>query len=266
MVEYPPRRGGGGASPPERTRAFASSILRRMSSGTESEAESQRRYFESVERSRIAVVDTPYVRRHVDELGRDAAFAPGMSLLEIGAGPGKFTRLLVEAGLRVTANDVSPVLLARLAEATGGRAEPLAGDAHDLAALTSRTFDRVAGFFVLHHLTDFPRLFASIFGRTAPGGRIAFCEPVGRNPLYALQIALTPGMTFEGEPSIFEMRAAVILPAMEAAGFTRCRARSYGYFPPALANLSAGRALERALEAVPFPFPHAFQVFSGERP
>ena len=34
-----------------------------------------------------------------------------------------------------------------------------------------------------------------------PGGRVAFCEPVAWNPLYYLQIALTPGMSFSGEPS-----------------------------------------------------------------
>jgi SAM-dependent methyltransferase len=228
-------------------------------------ADEQRRYFESRERARIALADTPYVRRHVAELSADAALDGAGAILEIGAGLGKFTLPLARAGRPIVANDVSPVLLERLRDASGGSVETLCGDVGELASRTARRFDRVIGFFVLHHLTGFERVFASLFELLEPGGRIAFCEPVSANPLYYLQIAFTPGMTFAGEPSITKMRAGVILPALRGAGFVSARTRPYGFFPPFLANRPAGARIERALERVP-AIPRAFQIFSAEKP
>ena len=123
------------------------------------------------------------------------------------------------------------------------------------------------GFFVLHHLLDFPTVFSALAQVVRPGGRIAFCEPVAWNPLYYLQVLLTPGMRFAGEPSLTAMRPGKILPAMTAAGFVDARAHGYGYFPPQLKNHPFGDRLEARLERFSWtPFPHAFQIFSASRP
>ncbi len=233
----------------------------------EIENAAQRRYFESVERPRIAVDETPYVLRHVGEMVTGAGLEPGSRILEVGSGLGKFTFPLAALGYSVVANDLSPVLLERLSVASGGRIETACGDIRDLAGVAPGRFDRVIGFFVLHHLTDFDRVFSAISSCLAPGGRVAFCEPVAANPLYYLQIALTPGMRFSGEPSITAMRPGVILPSMSRAGLVDLSCRPYGFFPPAVRNRPWGGPLERRLESLPwFPFPRAFQIFSGKLP
>lgn len=225
----------------------------------------QRQYFDTIERARLRIGATPYVLAHVDRLVNAAGLAAGQRILEIGAGTGKFTLPLLDRGFDVVGNDLSPVLLDKLMSA-GGK-DILCGDVLDLPQLAGERFERVIGFFVLHHLMDFDAVFRALAQVTQPGGSIAFCEPVAWNPLYYLQILLTPNMRFRGEPSITSMRPCVILPAMERAGFVDTRAQGYGYFPPALKNRAWGARLEGWLDRrAVIPFPHAFQLFTARLP
>ena len=227
----------------------------------------QRHYFDHVERLRLAVVDTPYVRRHVDQLVAAGGLTPGDRLLEIGAGLGKFTLPLLEHGFAVTANDLSPVLLERLVGAAPRPVRTVACDVVEIAQHVDRPFNAVIGFFVLHHLVDFDRTFRALSGVLEPGGRVAFCEPVAWNPLYYIQIAVTPGMRFSGERSLTSMTPGTILPALSRAGFVHPRSNLFGYFPPFLKNTRAGDAIERWLERRTWlPFPHAFQIFTARLP
>lgn len=223
----------------------------------------QRAYFDSTERSRIALARSPYVASHVARMITESDLSPDQRIVEIGAGLGKFTLPLVEQGLDVTANDLSPVLLERLARMDGG-IDTVCCDVLDLDHHVTHCFDRAIGFFVLHHLMNFPAVFAALARVLVPGGRIAFCEPVARNPLYYLQVAFTPGMRFAGEPSLTSMRKNVLFPAMRSAGFTDCRVIEYGYFPPVLKNSRWGDRFETWMEDLSFlPFPHAFQCILG---
>ena len=230
-------------------------------------AQAQREYYEGVERPRLTVADTPFVRRHVEEIVAAGRLAGCTTLLEVGAGLGRFTLPLLKLGFDVTANDVSPALLARLESAAPRAVPTVACDVAEIDGHVQGSFDAVVGFFMLHHLLDLEGTFRALARVVRPGGRVAFCEPVAWNPLYYVQVALTPHMTFRGEPSLLAMRPGRILPALESSGFVDARARSYGYFPPFLKNTRAGDRLERWLECRAWvPWPHAFQVFSGRRP
>lgn len=227
----------------------------------------QREYFEGEERSRIAPGDTPYIRAHVDRMIKMAELSSHHSILEVGSGLGKFTLSLAARGYRATANDLSSRLLERLAEASCGEVSTVCCDILDIERHIRAPFDRIIGFFVLHHLIDFDEVFLALSRILRPGGRIAFCEPVAWNPLYYLQIALTPSMRFAGERSITSMRAGVICPALARAGFVEAQSRPYGYFPPLVTNQAWGERLERWLDARPlFPFPNAFQIFTARLP
>jgi SAM-dependent methyltransferase len=227
----------------------------------------QRQYFDQVDRVRLAVVDTPYVRRHVDQVVNVGELGPGDSLLEIGAGLGKFTFPLLERGFDVTVNDLSPVLLERLAHTAPRPVRTVACDVVDIDQHVARSFGAVIGFFVLHHLVDFDRTFRVLSRVLMPGGRLAFCEPVAWNPLYYIQIAATPGMRFSGERSLTSMTPQTILPALSRAGFVQPRSLLYGYLPPFLKNTAAGDTVERWLERRAWvPFPRAFQVFTARLP
>ncbi|MEZ5665778.1 MAG: methyltransferase domain-containing protein, partial [Burkholderiaceae bacterium] len=227
----------------------------------------QRQYYDTEDHARLALTDSPYVRNHVDRLWQALRLQGGESLFEVGAGPGKFSMVLARRDIHLVANDLSPVLLGKLASASGGRIETLCCDIRQVAGATEARFDHALGFFVLHHLSDFPAVFASLARVLRPGARVAFCEPVAWNPLYYLQILFTPNMRFAGEPALTQMRPGVILPAMRSAGFVDASATGYGYFPPFLKNLGPGDRLEQWMDRQSWiPIPHAFQIFSARLP
>jgi SAM-dependent methyltransferase len=227
----------------------------------------QRNYFDHIKRSRLAVGETPYVLQHVVRLIDVGLLCPSDTILEIGAGPGKFTIPLLARGYDVAANDLSPVLLDQLRAAAGETVRTVCCDVAEIDRYVSGKYARVIGFFVLHHLIDFDGAFRSLSRILKPGGRISFCEPVAWNPLYYVQILCTPNMTFAGEPSLVAMRPGRVLPAMRQAGFTDARSHPYGYFPPLVKNTRLGDRLERWLDRRSWiPFPHAFQVFTARLP
>jgi SAM-dependent methyltransferase len=195
---------------------------------------------------------------------------PGARILEIGAGLGKFSLPLIQRGFRMTCVDLSPVMLERLKAAAGvNDVETIVADAADVARRTSRRFSYATGFFVLHHIDDLARVFRGMRAAMLPGGRVAFCEPVATNPLYYLQIALTPGVRWSAERGILRMRSRVVLRALEGTGFVDFRGYTYGFFPPQVTNRAWGARLEDGFETVRVSgFLHALQgrccaVFRG---
>lgn len=78
-----------------------------------------------------------------------AALAPGATALEIGCGPGQFTKDLVEYGLRVTAIDPGPALIERAATALGAAATFVVSTLEDFAAPPG-SFDLVVSASALH--------------------------------------------------------------------------------------------------------------------
>lgn len=227
----------------------------------------QREYFDKIDRSRLSLGETTYVVSHLNKVIDAADLQLSNKILEIGAGPGKFTLPLFHKGFNVIANDLSSVLLNKLEKASDGKIKTICCDVSTISNFSMDKFDKVIGFFVLHHLQNFDRLFSELAKVVAPGGLVVFCEPVAWNPLYYVQIALTPSMRFSGEPSITSMRPGVILPSMKSAGFIDTDSYTYGYFPPIIKNHPLGDSIERWLEKQKtIPFPNAFQIFTARMP
>lgn len=195
-----------------------------------------------------------------------ADLRPGLRILEVGAGLGRFTSLLLARGLDVVASDLSPTLLDALRVRHPGL-ETLACDAARIAEPASGTFDRVVGFFMLHHVSDLDGVFAGLRKVLRAGGRVAFCEPNAFCALYYLQIAFSREMTWRGDGGVARMRPAVVLGSLARAGFVETSALRYGFTPPFAYNRPLGRGLDRALEAIAplAPF-RAFQIFSARLP
>jgi ubiquinone/menaquinone biosynthesis C-methylase UbiE len=124
-----------------------------------------------------------------DQVGRKLRKALGYwpqgpfpDALEIGAGTGYFTLNLLQAGVieRATATDISPGMLATLAE----NADRLGLDVRTAAAeaetlpFSDESFDLVFGHAVLHHIPDLGQAFSEFHRVLRPGGTVAFCgEP-----------------------------------------------------------------------------------------
>jgi len=109
-------------------------------------------------------------------------------VLELGSGAGEMTTLLARSGAHVTAVDISPASIAlghrraRLHRVDATIDFVVA--AGEELPLEAARFDVVVGKAVLHHL-DAARAAPELHRVLRPGGRAAFAEPLGTNPLLA---------------------------------------------------------------------------------
>jgi SAM-dependent methyltransferase len=226
-------------------------------------------YFERAGKEAMRPTSTPYVERQVDALVRFAGLAAADHVLDVGCGMGRYTLPLAERGFSVEGVDLSPTLLGRLEAFNAGRHEiPLhCADILELPESVNGTFDAALGFFTLHHLHDLSASFAAMARVVRPGGRIVFLEPNPLNVLYYIQLAVAPGMSWQGDKGILNMRPRTAFAAMKQAGLTSPALERFGLFPPFAANRPLGARLERRLERVPLWRPLlAFQLFRGDVP
>jgi SAM-dependent methyltransferase len=109
-------------------------------------------------------------------------------VLELGSGMGEITTLLAHSGARVTAVDISPgstAVARRRAELHGvDEAIQFVLAAGEQLPLESDRFDVVVGKAVLHHL-EVGQAAPELHRVLRPGGRAAFAEPLGTNPVIA---------------------------------------------------------------------------------
>jgi SAM-dependent methyltransferase len=108
--------------------------------------------------------------------------APGMRVLDVGCGVGRWSSLLAARGAHVTGMDLSPTMIAeaRRRALVGGVAERCEFLVQDLAELDAGAqFDLVLGVTVLQHILDTAALRAAVLRMTehlAPGGRMVLLE------------------------------------------------------------------------------------------
>lgn len=95
--------------------------------------------------------------------------------LDFGCGSGNLTRHLIEAGLTVTAADVSARFLETVRSRfghTGRLAGVLQLNGQDLREIGDDTFDMAAAYSVLHHVPDYLGIVAEMARVVRPGGVI----------------------------------------------------------------------------------------------
>lgn len=224
--------------------------------------QAQADYFDARAPVRMHAVDTPYVRRHFEEVYRSARLAPGESVCEWGAGMGRFTRLFATRGHPVTAIELSGERAedCRRTVSDHAHARVLAGDIADVLARDETRYDVVVGFFVLHHLPELDRYLRAARTALRPGGRIVFAEPNPFNPLYPVQITLAPTMRWEAERGIYRLWPGQIRHAVMAAGFEPPRIERYGALPRLPYNVAARIGCEKWPERITPTFLKAFQL------
>lgn len=216
-------------------------------------AKFQQTYFSGDRESpRLRPASTPVIQRHFRESLDGAHLAPGARVLELGAGEGRFTAMLAEAGFDVTAVELSSHLAGKLEDQhrDNPRVNVVNGSALEVDRLVEPGFDFAIGYFFLHHIVDFDGLFGAAARCLRPGAELRFCEPNAWNPLYYVQVAITPGMRFSGEPSLRHMRLGALQEPLAAAGFQSIRSTTYGFFPPFLSNRKWGAGIEGWLERI----------------
>ncbi len=118
----------------------------------------------------------------VTELLGRAGDVVGSEVLDIGCGTGAVSIAFSEAGARVTANDIAPPFLQRVAERGKGRIDTLLADAQ--SADWPRTFDLAVSRFGVMFFADPGAAFANIARALKPDGRLLFAAwgPFEDNP------------------------------------------------------------------------------------
>jgi SAM-dependent methyltransferase len=228
-------------------------MIQKSVSEIETKNRKQLEYFGTQEKKTMIPRETPYLNRHVRELLKFAPIKPNDRVLEIGCGMGRYTLLFAQLGIRIEGLDLSPVLIEQLRQFAEGRFNiPLyTGDVIDTPDELKGEFDMVLGLFTLHHLHDLSKCFQAMADLLKPGGRLVFLEPNAFNPLFHVQILITPGMSYKGESTLLQMRKKPIFKSLARAGFVDIAATTFGFFPPFLANKSWGQKIESLLERVP---------------
>ena len=219
-------------------------------------------YFAERRPLRMQPAETPYVQRHFAELAAACALRDGEEVCEWGAGLGRFSRQILGRGASVTAIELSPTQAAECRELLSNepRARVEAGDVLEVLAREERAYDLMIGFFMLHHLPELPAYFRAASRRLKPGGRAAFVEPNPYNPLYPVQITVTPGMRWKGEAGIYRLTPGAIRRAAREAGFSRVEIKRYGALPRAPYNVLARVGWERLPERLTLPSLRPFQT------
>jgi SAM-dependent methyltransferase len=224
-------------------------------------------YFERTVKQTMVPSDTPYNWRHVQETLKFAGYKQGDRVIEVGCGMGRHTLLLAQMGVQVEGLDLSQVLLDRLEEYSEGLYDiPLhCTDILEPPAELRKSFDIVLGFFTLHHLFDLEGSFAGMVEFLKPGGKVVFLEPNPLNPLFHLQIWITPRMSYKGERRLLDMRPRTVFRGMQKAGLSQTSMTRFGFFPPFLTNRRLGNRLEAFLERIPIWRSFLpFQLFRGD--
>jgi ubiquinone/menaquinone biosynthesis C-methylase UbiE len=144
---------------------------------------------------------------------------PGMSVLDVGCGPG-FASVglarLVGTGGRVTSVDLQPEMLGILERRAGkagvlDRIQTVLCGADDLGV--AGPFGFAVAFFVVHEMPDAGRFFRQVHGVLQDGGVLFVAEPkfhVGRRAMEETEsIAAGAGFALESRPKIFLSRTTV---------------------------------------------------------
>ena len=201
-------------------------------------------------RLRIERADTPYVRRHVDEVLRFLPPDEDALILDVGCGAGKYTAALAATGRAVEGLDLTPALIDQFRVSLPELTAHVADAATPPVALESR-YDAAVGFFFLHHVADLRPILAGVKRMLKPGGTAVFIEPNPRFFGYYVQIAVTPRMSWRAERGMLKMTPRRFEDAGRAVGFNTFQHHAFGAMPPAIANRSWGRRAERLFEALP---------------
>jgi SAM-dependent methyltransferase len=157
--------------------------------------------------------------------------APGTRLLDIGSGRGAIAAAAAARGCAVTAVDAAPRMVSLLA-AAHPEIDVRLMDAHRLE-LPGASYDLVTGGFVIHLVTEPPRVLAGLHRVLRPGGSVALttpgpCEDHGRWNAWNTLVGEFASRPNERLP----WRGEDIAPDLRAAGFTDIRTVSLAVHLP----------------------------------
>ncbi len=135
----------------------------------------------------MAYQKDPFIQAgNLTEIGFVNRHVVGGRILDAGAGTGRFTIPLLEAGLEVVSLDISLEMLEEGRRAGEKRGKELRLTAGDLERLPfpDESFDSVVSIIVLRHFPNWRELLAECVRVLRPGGRLIFDMASGEHQAY----------------------------------------------------------------------------------
>ena len=100
----------------------------------------------------------------------------GKSVLDIGCGEGRFSRVLAELGAGVTGLDLTEPLIETARSLAVGNETYVIGDAENLIDIQDDSFDLAVSYIVMVDLLDYRSSIDAAFRVLRPGGRFIVCN------------------------------------------------------------------------------------------
>ena len=120
----------------------------------------------------------------------------GKSVIDIGCGEGRFSRLLSRLGATVTGVDLTEALIARARAMSTGETYML-GDAENLNEVESDSFDLAVSYIVLVDLLDYRSAIGEAYRILRPGGRFVVCN------IHPMRSSLPAGWIKQADRKLF---------------------------------------------------------------
>lgn len=119
--------------------------------------------------------------RHIIDFGyilQLLELLPGMTLCELGCGPGWMTRLAARHGVSAVGYDLSPEMVAIAREVSANEGSDASFEVGDMEALDlGRRFDTCLIYDALHHSPRADLVLQSAYLALRPGGQLLLAEP-----------------------------------------------------------------------------------------
>ena len=120
----------------------------------------------------------------------------GKSVIDIGCGEGRFSRLLSKLGATVTGVDLTEPLIERARSLSTGETY-LIGNAETLHGIERDTFDLAISYIVLVDLNDFRSAINAAYRVLRPGGRFVICN------IHPMRSSVSGGWIKQGDKKLF---------------------------------------------------------------
>lgn len=224
-----------------------------------SDSSTQKEFYNSVNPDYLSYKKNIPYARYLSELLLSMLPPPRNSVLEVGAGQGRFTFELSKYLKHLTATDISEREIALLrAQAKRLKRTNIAARVLDLLnigqSLRTKQFDHIIGIFILHHLPKekLPMVINSLSLHLKRNGRLCFIENNNLSPAHLVAIAIRKDMTWEVEKGAYTNYISWFDKACRISGLQVISKRKFGFFPPQIINRWPWiTGIEKILEYIP---------------
>lgn len=225
--------------------------------------EKQDQYF-SVEQPHLKSTVDHYTLKMAKRLALQANLNPQDTILEIGCGAGRFTIPLLSLGLKIHGLDLSKKLLKDLENLKQKNLVLLEGDLDEIGQLTKVKFNKLIGFFILHHLPQLERSLKSLKKVSQKNSLISFVEPNPLNPMFYPQPFIYKNMSWREEKGFIKLTPSFIKKSFEKAGFEDIKIINFGFLPPFIVSRGPGIYFDNFLEKLPLKTFLPFQLITAK--